>query len=99
MIILTVMKLTIEQVEKITDMVLNKLREKDLIIYKADEAQVRTRMIDAFLDDLRDEDKLDQEVEKILSGHSDTINTERVDYRKMFNMIKGKLARERGIIL
>jgi len=52
-----------------------------------------------FLTDLRAEDTLDREVEEILKGHSGEIDSQRLDYRKMFNIVKGKLARERGIIL
>ena len=38
-------------------------------------------------------------MEGILKKHSASIDTERVDYRRMFTMIKTKLARERGIVL
>ena len=80
-------------------MVLQGLKEKDLIIFKADEEVVLKKILDVFLADLRAEDALDKEVEEILSSHSEAIDSERVDYRRMFNMIKGKLARERGIVI
>ena len=51
------------------------------------------------LKNLRDEDDLDREVEEILKSHSGSIDSQKIDYRKMFSMIKGKLARERGIVL
>ena len=93
------MKLTKEQVEKILRTVLEKLKEKDLVELKAAEPKVLERMTEAFLADLRAEDALDREVEEILKGHSGEIDSQRLDYRKMFNIVKGKLARERGIIL
>lgn len=93
------MKLTKEQVEKITRTVLDKLKDKDLIEFKAAEPKVLERMTEVFLTDLRAEDTLDREVEEILKGHSGEIDSQRLDYRKMFNIVKGKLARERGIIL
>lgn len=93
------MKLTKEQVEKILRTVLEKLKEKDLVELKAAEPKVLERMTEAFLSDLRAEDSLDREVEEILKGHSGEIDSQRLDYRKMFNIVKGKLARERGLIL
>jgi len=93
------MKLTKEQVEKITRTVLDKLKDKDLVEFKAAEPKVLERMTEVFLADLRAEDTLDREVEEILKGHSGEIDSQRLDYRKMFNIVKGKLARERGIIL
>lgn len=80
-------------------MVLEGLKEKDLIIFKADEGVVLKKVIEVFLADLRAEDALDREIEELLSSHSEAIDSERVDYRRMFNMIKGKLARERGLVI
>ena len=93
------MKLTTEQVDKITALVMKTLKEQELIVFKADEERVLSRMREAFLTDLRAEDALDREVEEILNGHTGEIDSQRIDYRRMFNMIKGKLAREREIIL
>ena len=80
-------------------MVLEGLKEKDLIIFKADEGVVLKKIIEVFLADLRAEDALDREIEELLSSHSEAMDSERVDYRRMFNMIKGKLARERGLVI
>ena len=93
------MKLTKEQVEKIMRTVIEKLKEKELVEMKSSEAKILERMTEVFIADLRAEDSLDREVEEILKGHSGEIDSQRLDYRKMFNIVKGKLARERGIIL
>lgn len=93
------MRLTKEQVEKITRLCLDRLKEKELVVFKAPEQKVFERMVEIFLTDLRAEDNLDKEVEAILKGHTGQIDSERLDYRKMFNIVKNKLARERGIVL
>ncbi|MDO8427093.1 MAG: DUF507 family protein [Deltaproteobacteria bacterium] len=93
------MRLTKEQVEKISGLVLGRLKEKDLIVFKAEERKVLEKINEAILADLRAEDDLDREVEEMLKTHTGEINSKKIDYRKMFNMIKGKLARERGIVL
>lgn len=93
------MKLSREQVEKLARVSLDRLKEKELIEFKADERKVFERMVDIFLADLKKEDDLDKEVEALLKTHSGALDSQRVDYRKMFSMIKNKLARERGIVL
>jgi hypothetical protein len=99
MVVSELMKLSREQVEKIIELIDKRLREKNLIIFKADEEKVLEKMSEVFIADLKAEDNLDREVEQILSTHSAAIDDQRLDYRKMFNMIKSKLARERGIVL
>ena len=93
------MRLSKAQVEAVSRLILERLKEKGLIVFKADEEVVLKRMVEIFMADLKAEDELDREVENILSAHSSTIDSQRLDYRKMFNMIKSKLARERGIVL
>ena len=93
------MKLTKEQVEKIAGLILDDLKKKNLIVFKAGEAVVLKKMTDVFMADLQAEDDLEKEVETILKTHSEAIDSRRLDYRKMFHMIKQKLARERGMVL
>jgi hypothetical protein len=70
-----------------------------LLIFKAGEAIVLNRIVELFMQDLRAEDELDREVEDIIKTHAKEIEDGRMDYRRMFNLIKSKLARDRGIIL
>lgn len=91
------MKLTKEQVEKVSASIIERLKGKDLVVFKAAEPKVLERVNEIILANLRAEDSLDKEVEDILKSHS--VEGQKIDYRKMFNMVKGKLARERGIIL
>lgn len=93
------MKLSIEQVDKISRIVVERLKEKDLVVFKAPENKVLERMHEIIMRDLKAEDDLDREVEEILKTHTGSIDNQKIDYRKMFSMIKGKLARERGIVL
>jgi hypothetical protein len=45
------------------------------------------------------EDKLNDEVKKLLAAHEDEIAKGHMDYRKVFDLTKQKLAKERGIVL
>jgi hypothetical protein len=93
------MRLSKEQVEKISRIVLDNLKAKELIIFKVPEEMVLNRIVEIFLNDLKAEDELDREVEEILKGYAKEIDAGRMDYRKMFSLIKGKLAKERSIVL
>lgn len=93
------MRLTKTQIDKISELILKRLKDKDLIVFKADPAVVLERVVAAITDDMKAEDELDREVEGMLKAHSDEIDSGRIDYRRMFSMIKGKLVRERGLII
>jgi hypothetical protein len=45
------------------------------------------------------EDRLNAEVRQLLKAYEQQIDQGQVDYQKMFQMVKQKLVRERGIIL
>jgi len=88
-----------EQVDKVSGLIIERLKEKDLVVFKAQENKVLEKVREIIIRDLKAEDDLDREVEEILKTHTGAIDNQKIDYRKMFSMIKGKLARERGIIL
>lgn len=93
------MRFTNEQVEKISKRILDNLKAKELIAFKVEENVVLRKIVDIFLKDLKAEDNLDKEVEGILKGYEREIEAGRMDYRKMFNLTKTKLAKERSIVL
>jgi len=45
------------------------------------------------------EDRLNEEVREILREYADEFESGRVEYHRMFKMVKEKLAKEKGIIL
>ncbi|MBI3753269.1 MAG: DUF507 family protein [Deltaproteobacteria bacterium] len=93
------MRLAKEQVEKISRLILDNLKTKGLIVFKVPEEAVLSRIIEIFLKDLKAEDELDREIEGILQKYAREIEAGRMDYRKMFNLTKEKVAKERGIVL
>jgi len=93
------MKLPRENIDKIAGLVLARLKDRGLLVFKADEKTVLARITSAIVDDLKAEESLDREVEELLRAHGGGSDSDQVDYRKMFSMVKHKLARERGIVL
>lgn len=53
----------------------------------------------AILEELSLEDKLDEEVRKILSQYDDAIQRSDVEYHELFRKVKQRLAKEKGIVL
>lgn len=51
------------------------------------------------LDELMAEDRLNDEVRQILKKYESEIEKGRLDFRKLFDMTKQKLVRERNIVL
>ena len=89
------MRLTTTQIETIAALVMRRLTEEKLIVFKVDPDVVLKRIHAAILDDIKAEADLDREVEGLLRDHSAEIESGSVDYRRIFSMIKGKLVRER----
>ncbi len=67
------------------------------LLGKKDEVESQIRTV--IRDDLLVEDRLNKEVKEILQAHSQEIDRSHVDYARMFNLIKSKLVKERGLIL
>ncbi len=93
------MRLTKAQVEEVSSLILKNLKKKELIIFKTDEKVVLNRIIDIFLNNLRAEDELNREVEQILEAYSNKLESGEVNYRRLFQMVKTKLARERNFVI
>ncbi|MGW8272663.1 MAG: DUF507 family protein [Thermodesulfovibrionales bacterium] len=51
------------------------------------------------LEDLSAEDRLNEEVREILRQHEKDIEFKKLDYKRLFDMTKQKLVRERNLIL
>ena len=64
-----------------------------------DVTAMRAQIVRVIHDDLKVEDELNEEVRKLLEAHSAEISKSNVEYHNMFNLVKRKLIRERGLIL
>ena len=54
---------------------------------------------DVILYELAAEDRLNEEVREVLKKHASEIEQGRLDYRRLFELTKQKLAKERNLIL
>ncbi len=51
------------------------------------------------LDELTVEDRLNEEVRELLKGHASHIEKGRLDYRRLFDLTKQKLVKEKNLVL
>ena len=79
--------------------IVDDLLRKKYITAKVDKEELVNHTHDILLDELMVEDRLNEEVREILKQYEAEIEAKRLDYRKLFEMTKQKLVRERNLIL
>jgi hypothetical protein len=93
------MKLKREMISYLASRIIKDLTDKGLLDCGGETANVTESIGAIIYGDLHVEDDLNEEVKTMLEKMSEELDNSQVDYRKMFQMVKQKLARERGIIL
>jgi len=79
--------------------VVDTLLEEELIVPDVDRARLLQEVEAIILNELSAEDRLNDEVREILKKFEAEFASGRADYRKMFELTKKQLVKERGIIL
>ena len=93
------MRLRQEEIDYISWKILRGLKEDEVIDIMGEEEPVVERLRHALAENLAAEDQLNREGDDILRGHLKEIQRDSVDYRRMFQMVKTKLARERNLVI
>ncbi len=93
------MRLRKEMVEHISSRIVNSLLDEDQIIFDGKREELSQVIKFIITEDLRVEDKLNEEVKEIIHSHHDMIDKMDTDYGGIFQMVKTKLVKERGLIL
>jgi hypothetical protein len=81
------------------DAIAANLESKGLVEYEVPRGTISEKIAEVITADMLAEDKLNKEVEKLLAAHEAEISRGQMDYRKVFEMTKQKLAKEKGIVL
>ena len=93
------MSLTALNIEKVSNLIINELIDKKLITLKDQRDKVRNRIMKVITDDQKNIEALDKEVRMLIEKNKGIADSGSIDYNKMFNIIKVKLAKEKGIVL
>ena len=71
----------------------------DLIIWEESSEKLQTIINGIIIEDLMVEDRLNEEVKTLLDSKTQEYERSMMDYGRVFQMVKSKLVRERGLIL
>lgn len=92
------MRISQKFVESIVSEIVKELLQKKMIEV-SDYTMLQEKLVAVVVDDLMVEDRLDEEVRKIMEQYADVIRSSNVEYHEMFKTIKKKLVKERKLIL
>lgn len=93
------MRLAKELIQHISNAIANNLESKGMAEYDVPKTAIAEKIAEVITANMMEEDKLNKEVEKILTAHEAEIANGHMDYRKVFELTKQKLAKDRGIVL
>lgn len=93
------MRLKEEMIDYLARGIVDSLVRGKYIELQREKKEVESEIKAVIREDLVVEDRLNEEVKEILQAHSHEIDRGNVDYARMFNLIKSKLVKERGLIL
>ncbi len=93
------MKLSQQQIKALAAEVLADVEKKKLLKLNVTPEAALEHIEKGVTDDLMVEDRLNDEVKDLLKAYEKEIAQGKADYKTMFDLVKKKLVRERGIVL
>ena len=72
---------------------------KEMVVLSVPQDKLLSKVEEIITGELMVEDRLNDEVRLLLNKHTSDIERGRMDYRKLFDLTKQKLVRERNLIL
>jgi hypothetical protein len=93
------MRITKEFAELLAKNIVRSLLDKDLIVWEDSAEKLQTIINGIITEDLMVEDRLNEEVKTLLDSKTEEYERSMMDYGRVFQMVKSKLVRERGLIL
>jgi hypothetical protein len=93
------MRLSKEMIQHMADALAANLESKGIAEYEVPKSAIAEKIAEVITANMQDEEKLNKDVEKLLTAHEAEIAKENMDYRKVFELTKKKLAQDRGFVL
>jgi hypothetical protein len=93
------MRLSKTLIKLLSDAIAANLVKKGIAEYEVPESAIAELIAGVITANMVEEDKLNKDAEKLLSAHEAEIAQGQMDYRKVFELTKKKLAQERGFVL
>ena len=79
--------------------IVESLLEKEMVVLSVPQDRLLAKTEELITEELMVEDRLNDEVRALLGKHTSDIERGRMDYRKLFELTKQKLVRERNLVL
>jgi len=83
----------------LTKKLIDNITSKGLVKPTVSPQKLLTETEEIITNELTIEDRLNEEVREILKSHSSVIEKGRMDYRRLFELTKQKLVKERNLVL
>ncbi len=93
------MRIQKELLDRIAKKVVSALIEGDYLVWEDRPEKLEVIVNDIITEDLMIEDQLNEEVRLLIESRTKEYERDMMDYGRVFQMVKSKLARERGLIL
>ena len=93
------MRITKELIDTVSNKIVGSLIKKDMIIWEESPDKLESIIVAIITEDLMIEDLLNEEVKTLLESKTEEYERSMMDYGRVFQMVKSKLVRERGLIL
>ena len=82
----------------VSQKILQTLKTRQLVILKKSEPEVLKKMEEIFTEDLKVEDAINQEAERLLEAYTAKMG-DKIDRQKMFQMIKKQLIKDKNVVV
>ncbi|MDH5762548.1 MAG: DUF507 family protein [Nitrospinota bacterium] len=93
------MRIQKELIDRIAKNIVTALIQGDFLVWEDRPEKLEAIVNDIITEDLMVEDKLNEEVKLLIESRTQDYERDMMDYGRVFQMVKTKLARERGLIL
>ena len=93
------MRLPKEMIKHISDAIAANLETKGLVEYEVPRDAIAAKISEVITANMLEEEKLLKDAEKLLVAHEAEMKKENMDYRKVLELTKQKLAKDRGFVL
>jgi hypothetical protein len=93
------MRIKKELVESISKSIVKSILDKEMILWDDRPEELTAIINNIIIEDLMIEDRLNDEVKMLLESKTQEHERDMMDFGRVFQMVKSKLVRERGLIL
>jgi hypothetical protein len=93
------MRLSKDLIQHLADSIAANLDSKGIVKFDVPRRAIAAKIAEVITANMMEEERLNKDVEKLLSAHEAEIAKGQMDYRKVFELTKQKLAKDRGFVL